>query len=143
MAAGAKLVIAGAEPIELGEKIITKIGFRVETPGDSNARSTDVAKIISVEGRIIPEIAGSAGEPVAKVHQWAHVKTGPTVYRSAELTYQGDSTTQRKYTLPKAYVLSYNEDFSDREGTGTFKLELCQKKDENKNVKIEGGFAAE
>lgn len=141
--AGAKLVISGAEPFELGEKIITRVGFRVDTPSDSNARSTDVAKIITIEGRIIPELAGSAGEPVAKLHQWAHVKTGSTVYRSAELTYQGDSTTIRKYTLQKAFVLSYTEDFNDREGTGTFTAELCQKKDENTKVKIEGGFAAD
>ena len=52
-----QLVITGAENITIDEKHITKMGYRIVTPEDSNARSTDVSKILWIEGRIIPEIA--------------------------------------------------------------------------------------
>lgn len=138
-----KLTITGTENIEIGEKLITSMGYRLETPEDSNARSTDVTKILWIKGRIIPEIGGSSGEPVAKLHQWSLVKTGAGVYRAAEAQYQADATTVRKYKFPKSFVRDYKEDFSDKAGTGTFYLELCEKKDENPKVTIEGGFSAE
>jgi len=138
-----KVSITGAENIEIGEKIITEMGFKVVTPEDSNARSTDVSKIFWFKGRIIPQIGGTEGEPVSKLHQWSMVKTGAGVYRAVTAEYQADSNTVRRYNFPKAYVLDYDETFSDLEGTGTFHMEICEKKDENTKVMVEGGFAAE
>lgn len=135
--------ITGMDNIEIGEKLITEMGFKVATPEDSNARSTDVSKIFWFRGRIIPQIAGTAGEPVSKLHQWSMVKTGAGVYRAVTAEYQADSNTVRRYNFPKAYVLDYTESFSDLEGTGTFYMEICEKKDENRKVMVEGGFAAE
>lgn len=138
-----KLTITGTENIEIGEKLITDMGFKVIRPDDSNANSTDVTKILWIKGRIIPEIGGTTGEPVTKLKNWSLVKTGAGVYRAVNAEYQADATTVRRYTFPKAFVSGYSDSFNDKEGTGTFYLELCEKKDENPKVTVEGGFAAE
>ena len=46
----------------------------------------------------------------------------------------------RKFTIPNAFVMGYEEDMDDETGVGTFSLHIKQKKDENNAVKIEGGY---
>ena len=46
----------------------------------------------------------------------------------------------RKYTIPNAFVMEYEEHMDDETGVGTFYLHIKQKKDENDAVKIEGGY---
>lgn len=50
---------------------------------------------------------------------------------------------ERKYSFPNAFVVDYQEEFGDVEGTGTFTLVLKQKKDKISSVAVEGNYAAE
>ena len=45
----------------------------------------------------------------------------------------------RKYTIPNAFVMEYEEHMDDETGVGTIYLHIKQKKDENDAVKNEGG----
>jgi len=126
--------------IEIDQKHITDIEYVVITPGDSNARSTDVIYKLIVTGRIIPEIGGTAGEPVLELDKWSRVYNGPDLYRSVQAGYSAEGIKIREYYLNKAFVQDYREEYNDQSGTGTFVIELCQKKDHNKLVTVEGGF---
>lgn len=138
---GAKAVITGKSGvIELNEKIITDVDFEMITPQDSNARSTDVTFILRIKGRIIPELGGTSGEVATQLSNWSRVNGGEDVYRQIKAQYTGENLVMRDYDFSKAFVQDYDEVFSDTEGTGTFVLELCQKKDHNKEVKVNGGY---
>ena len=126
--------------IEIGGRHITNIKYVVVTPDDSNARSTDVTYKLIVAGRIIPEIGGSSGERVLPLEEWSRVQHGVDLYREVEAGFTAEGMTVRQYNFNKAFVLDYNEKYDDKSGTGDFEIVVCQKKDHNKDVKIEGGF---
>ena len=137
----AYLKITGkTKTIEINEKNIIDIEYSVETPDDSNARSTDVIYKLKISGRIIPEIVGSSGEKVLDLEQWSRVQHGIDLYRDVEVGYTAEGFTVRKYHFNKGFVQDYVEQYDDQNGTGKFFIEICQKKDHNKFVKIEGGF---
>jgi len=137
----AYLKITGkGQAIEINEKNIVDIEYIVETPDDSNARSTDVTYKLLVSGLIIPEIGGSSGEKVKDLEQWSRVQHGVDLYREVEAGYTAEGFTMRKYKFNKGFIQDYREDYDDQNGTGKFFVEICQKKDHNKFVKVEGGF---
>ena len=49
----------------------------------------------------------------------------------------------RQISLPHAFVVDYEEDFTDETGAGIFNLLIKQKKDKMVNLKFEGGFSGE
>jgi len=137
----AYLQITGkTKTIAVREKNILDIEYVVETPNDSNARSTDVTYKLIVTGRIIPEIGGSSGEPLLELEQWSRVSHGIDLYREVEVGFTAEGFRVRKYTFNKAFVQDYIETYDDQSGVGTFKVEICQKKDHNKFVTVDGGF---
>ena len=135
-----RVIGENSKPIEIDEKHIIEIDYQVLTPNDSNARSTDVVYKLIITGRIIPEARGADGEKVVALDKWSKVQHGNTVYRYAEAGYSAEGYVLRKYTFNKAFAHDYKEYFDDKSGTGTFILELVQKKDHNKFVTVEGGY---
>ena len=140
----AYLKITGkSKTIEVDEKHIIDMEYSVTTPDDSNARSTDVIYKLTVTGRIIPEIGGSSGERILDIEHWSRVQHGVDLYRDVEAGYTAEGFTVRKYHLNKGFVQDYYENYDDQNGTGRFFLEICQKKDGNSFVAVEGGFLNE
>jgi len=137
----AYLKITGkSKPIEIDEKHIIDMEYVVITPDDSNARSTDVIYKLIVTGRIIPEIVGSSGERVLDLENWSRVQHGVDLYRDVEAGYTAEGYTVRKYHFNKGFVQDYYETYDDQSGTGVFHIEICQKKDHNFFVRVDGGF---
>lgn len=136
-------VTGKGKTIEINEKHIIDIAYFVETPNDSNARSTDVTYKLLITGRIIPEIGGSSGEKIVDLDLWSRVQHGTDLYRDVEAGYTAEGFTVRKYHFNKGFVQDYREDFNDQNGTGKFFIEICQKKDHNKDVTVEGNFLNE
>ena len=133
-------IASKSKVIEINEKHIIDMEYSVITPDDSNARSTDVIYKLVITGRIIPEIGGSSGEKVLDLDKWSRVQHGVELYRDVEAGYTAEGYTVRKYQLNKGFVQDYREDYDDQNGTGKFYIEICQKKDHNYAVKVEGGF---
>lgn len=133
-------VTGKGKTIEINEKHIIDMEYEVITPDDSNARSTDVIYKLIITGRIIPEIGGSSGERILDLDHWSRVQHGTDLYRDVEAGYTAEGYTVRKYHLNKGFVQDYVEDYDDQNGTGKFYLEICQKKDHNNDVTVEGGF---
>ena len=126
--------------IEINEKHIIDMEYQVVTPNDSNARSVDVIYKLIITGRIIPEIGGTSGEKILDLDLWSREQHGIDLYRDVEAGYTAEGFTVRKYRLNKGFVQDYREDYDDQNGTGTFYIEICQKKDHNVDVEVEGGF---
>ena len=141
---GLRMKIEGSESINLVETSITGIKFGADIPHDSNARSTDLGSTVLVEGKILVAVGGEAADDTSKIARWSLVPAeNSDCYRNVEITVISASQIVRQITIPNAFVVGYEEDFSDESGAGTFRLLMKQKKDKMANLKFEGGFAGE
>ncbi|MDN5305237.1 MAG: hypothetical protein PWP46_2124 [Fusobacteriaceae bacterium] len=142
---GFRLTVEGQnEKIELGMENIQKVEYKTDTPDDSNARSTDVGNIITVEGKILTPVNGEEPDDTLKLAKWSTVSAEKSdCYRSVVLEVIAADQVVRKITLPVAFVVDYEEKFGDTEGVGTFKIVMKQKKDKAELTDIDGGFAQE
>lgn len=141
---GLRLKIEGNESINLMETSITGIKFGADIPHDSNARSTDLGSTVLVEGKILAAVGGEAADDTSKIARWSLVPAeNSDCYRNVEITVVSASQIVRQITIPNAFVVGYEEDFTDESGTGTFRLLMKQKKDKMASLKFEGGFSGE
>ena len=122
-------VSGGAENINLDEKTIQKVTFSSDSATDSNARATDFG------------IAADGEDGTLGLSKWSQVPSEQAdCYRNAQIDVVSAGQVVRKYTIPNAFVMEYEEHMDDETGVGTFYLHIKQKKDENDAVKIEGGY---
>lgn len=141
---GLRMKIEGSESINLVETSITGIQFGADIPHDSNARSTDLGSTVLVEGKILAAVGGEAADDTSKIARWSLVPAeNSDCYRNVEITVVSASQIVRQITVPNAFVVGYEEDFSDESGAGTFRLLMKQKKDKMTSLKFEGGFSGE
>lgn len=141
---GLRLKIEGNESINLMETSITGIKFGADIPHDSNARSTDLGSTVLVEGKILAAVGGEAADDTSKIARWSLVPAeNSDCYRNVEITVVSASQIVRQITVPNAFVVGYEEDFTDESGAGTFRLLMKQKKDKMASLKFEGGFSGE
>ena len=141
---GLRMKIEGSESISLMETSITGVKFGSDIPHDSNARSTDLGSTVLVEGKILAAVGGETADDTSKIAKWSLVPAeNSDCYRNAEITVVSASQIVRQITIPNAFVVGYEEDFSDETGIGTFRLLMKQKKDKMSALKFEGGFGSE
>lgn len=141
---GARLKIEGSESINLRENSIASIRFGADIPHDSNARSTDLGSTVLIEGKILTAVDGAVADDTSKLARWSLVAAeNADCYRKVEINIVSASQVVRQITLPNAFVVGYEEDFSDDTGIGSFKLLIKQKKDKTINLRFEGGFSGE
>ena len=128
-------VSGGAENINLDEKTIQKVTFSSDSATDSNARATDFGIAVKITGKMLYKV-GADG-----LSKWSQVPSEQAdCYRNAQIDVVSAGQVVRKYTIPNAFVMEYEEHMDDETGVGTFYLHIKQKKDENDAVKIEGGY---
>lgn len=141
---GLRLNIEGSESISLRETSITGVKFGADIPHDSNARSTDLGSTVLIEGKILAAVDGEEADDTSKIARWSLVPAeNSDCYRNVEITVVNASQIVRQITVPNAFVVGYEEDFSDDTGAGVFRLLIKQKKDKMVNLKFEGGFSGE
>ncbi|WP_088825462.1 membrane-associated protease 1 [Listeria goaensis] len=138
---GFKLNVEGSEKIDLGIDHILSVKFEMDTPDDSNARSTDVGVVMVVRGKILTAIDGEAADCSLNIAKWSVVPAEQAdCYRKVVVEVVNASQVIRKFTLPNAFVVDYTENFGNQEGVGEFILRVKQKKDKTEGVKLEGGY---
>ena len=136
---GVRLSIEGSESIKLQETSITGIEFGADFPHDSNARST-----VLITGKILAAVDGETADDTSKLAKWSLVPAEKSdCYRKVQINVVSASQIVRQITIPNAFVVGYEEDFTDENGAGTFRLLIKQKKDKMSNLKFEGGFGEE
>ena len=136
-------VSGGAENINLDEKTIQKVTFSSDSATDSNARATDFGigdRVVDSSVRLY-KVGADGEDGTLGLSKWSQVPSEQAdCYRNAQIDVVSAGQVVRKYTIPNAFVMEYEEHMDDETGVGTFYLHIKQKKDENDAVKIEGGY---
>lgn len=141
---GLRLSIEGSESISLMETSIMTVEFGSDIPHDSNARSTDLGSTMIIKGKILAAVDGEDADETAKIARWSLVPAESSdCYRKLKVDVISASQVVRQITLPNAFVVGYEEDFTDEEGVGVFTLIVKQKKDKMTSLSFEGGFSGE
>ena len=136
------LKVDGPNPVDLGIDHILTLSFDMDTPNDSNARSTDMNSTLLITGKILTALDGAAADSSINLAKWSKIPAEDmTAYRNLEIEVINASQVVRKFTFPHAFVVDYTEDFGSDEGVGTFTLKVRQKKDKTDLVGIEGGWS--
>ena len=134
-------VSGGTESISLDERTIEKVIFSSDSAKDSNARATDFGISAKLTGKMLFKVGGGSDDGTLGLSKWSQVPSEQAdCYRNAEITVVSAGQVVRKYAIPNAFVMEYEEHLDDETGVGTFYLHIKQKKDENSAVKIEGGY---
>ena len=141
---GLRVKIDGNESINLLETSIMTVDFGADIPHDSNARSTDLGSTVLITGKILAAVNGEVADDTSKLARWSLVPAeNSDCYRKVQIDVINASQVVRQITVPNAFVVDYEEDFTDDTGAGVFKLLIKQKKDKMANLKFEGGFSGE
>jgi hypothetical protein len=119
---------------DLSEEI-ENIKFESKIPVTSNARSSQLEIILTIEGRISFDIENLLmRDNTKKILDWSLVKPSlADSYKKVTLEYT-HAGAPRKYELSHAFILSYTETFDETDGK--FVLVLKQKEDMVKEVVI-------
>ncbi|MDE6912916.1 MAG: hypothetical protein K2P35_04380 [Lachnospiraceae bacterium] len=137
-------VNGGAGNISLDERSIEKVVFSSDSATDSNARATDFGIAVKITGKMLFKLGADGEDGTLGLSKWSQVSSDRAdCYRNAEIDVVSSGQVVRKYTIPNAFVMEYEEHVDDETGVGTFYLHIKQKKDENSTVKIEGGYSEE
>lgn len=130
--------------IELDERTIQTVVFNSQSAMNSNARATDFGLSAKITGKMLFQVGGGSTDGTLDLSKWSQVPSEQAdCYRNVEISVISAGQVVRKYTLPNAFVMEYEEHMDDEAGVGTFYLHIKQKKDENRAVKIEGGYGEE
>ena len=134
-------VSGGTENISLNEKSIEKVVFSSDSATDSNARATDFGITVKITGKMLFKVGADGEDGTLGLSKWSQVPSEQAdCYRNAEIEVVSSGQVVRKYIIPNAFIMEYEEHLDDESGVGEFYLHMKQKKDENDVVKIEGGY---
>lgn len=134
-------VSGGTENINLDERSIQKVIFSSDSAANSNARATDFGITVKITGKMLFKVGADGEDGTLGLSKWSRVSSEQAdCYRNAQVDVVSAGQVVRKYTIPNAFIMEYEEYLDDETGVGTFYLHMKQKKDENSAVKIEGGY---
>ena len=141
---GFRLEVTGGDPIKFDERAIINAEFSSLSPHDSNARATDYGMELKIWGKMLFSLGGQESDSTLNVSKWSRLPSEDALcYRSAKLDVIAAGNVVRQFELPHAFGMDYTEELDDETGVGTFYLHMKQKKDQTRQVKLEGGFAGE
>lgn len=127
--------------ISLGVETVQTVDFEVDTPKDSNAKTTDMGVTMTITGKVLT-ILDDGTEETVDLALWSMVPAEKSdCYRTVTVDVIAAGQVVRNYELKNAFVVEYDEVYGDTEGVGTFKLVVRQKKDKLKDVTINGGYS--
>lgn len=139
MSLSVKINSSAVGSIELSDDTVDRIVFDTDTPNDSRDRSKDLAIGCTIYGKIRRGKVGA--DDTLNLPKWAMVSSSDNCYADVTITVKAPlGRTIRETMLPNAFVTTYKEKFVDASGTGSFELKIKQLVDDNKNVKVQGGY---
>lgn len=128
--------------ISLGVETVKTVDFEVDTPRDSNAKTTDMGVTMTITGKVLTMLDDGTEETV-DLALWSMVPAEKAdCYRTVTVDVVAAGQVVRNYELKNAFVVEYDEVYGDTEGVGTFTLVVRQKKDKLKDVTINGGYSS-
>jgi len=137
-------VVSPANTFEIPKECISKVEFTTDIPQDSDARTADVGATLVIQGRVLTALDGDPFDSTKQMALWSAVPAvSRDCYRSVTVKNVRGGVVEREYTFPNAFVVSYEERFSDAEGVGLFKLEVKQRRDLIEKLSVGGGFSGD
>lgn len=139
---GFRIKVEGGDPIAFDERSIVKVDFNSVSPHDSNARATDYGMEMKIWGKMLFSLGGQESDSTLNVSKWSRLPSEDALcYRDVKVDVIAAGQVVRQFELPHAFVMAYTEELDDDQGVGTWYLHIKQKKDQTKQVKLDGGFA--
>lgn len=130
------------DSINLGVDTIQTVDFSIDTPQDSDARTTDVSVTMTVKGKVMTMVDDGT-EVTVDLALWSMVAAETSdCYKKVSVCVTSAGQVVREYTLPNAFVVDYREIYGDTEGVGTFELIVRQKKNAINSTAVTGGYAS-
>ncbi|MBU2702276.1 carbohydrate-selective porin OprB [Sporomusaceae bacterium BoRhaA] len=136
---GFTLAVKGQDTeINLGVDVIKSANIGVNTPNNSMAKSSTVAATLFVTGKLTHNNMLPSDKETSKLLKWSLV-TAQNADAYRDVTVQVVTTGQpfRTMHFPNAFIIDYNERYSDSKGMGEFTLVLRQKADKFSDVQAE------
>lgn len=138
-----KVTVAGVKTFEIAKECVKKVLYKTDIPVDSDARTKDVGSTLIITGKILTATDGDPFDSTRELDLWSLVPAEQAdCYRKVTVENISGGIVERKYEFPNAFVVHYEEDFGNTDGTGTFTLTVKQKKDKMDAITIEGGYPA-
>ncbi len=136
--------VEGLDSFEVSKECVKSVKVTTDIPLDSNARTKDVGATMIITGKILAALDGDITDSTRKLALWSLIPAEKAdCYRKVTVDHIAGSMMERKYCFPNAFVVDYQEEYDDQEGTGIFTLVLKQKKDRIRHVAVEGNYTAE
>lgn len=130
------------DSIKLGVDTIQTVDFSIDTPQDSDARTTDVSVTMTVKGKVLTMVDDGT-EGTVDLALWSMLSSEKAeCYKKVTVSVTAAGQVVREYTLPNAFVVDYAEQYGDTEGVGTFELVVRQKKNAITATAVTGGYAS-
>jgi hypothetical protein len=117
---------------------ISSANVDVGTPNNSMAKSTSVAVTLSITGKLTHNNMEIVDRETLKLFKWSLViAQNPDAYRDVVVKVESADHTFRTIHFPNAFIINYNERFSDHAGMGDFSLVLRQKADKFTDITVD------
>lgn len=130
------------DSIKLGVDTIQTVDFSIDTPEDSDARTTDVSVTMTIKGKVLTMVDDGT-EATVDLALWSMISAETAdCYKKVTVSVTSAGQIVREYTLPNAFVVDYREQYGDTEGVGTFELIIRQKKNAINSTEVTGGYAS-
>ena len=131
----------GLHSADLPRENVTSFKTNTETPRTNDGRGVDTAVTLEVTGQI-RSVADGATIPDQTIYlaRWATEYDDAKAYSKATATAVATGQVLRSVVYPNAFVVSYSEKFSIKEGVGTYNLVVRQKKDLLDAIMNTGGY---
>lgn len=138
-----EVTVEGVKSFEIAKECVKKVVYKTDIPADSDARTKDVGSTLIITGKILTAVDGDPFDSTRELDLWSLVPAeNADCYRKVTVENIAGGIVERKYYFPNAFVVNYEEDFGNTDGTGTFTLTIKQKKDKVADIIIEGGYLA-
>lgn len=117
---------------------ITSANIDVGTPNNSMAKSTSIAATLCITGKLTHNNMEIVDRETLKLFKWSLVTAQDAdAYRDVVVKVESADHTFRTIHFPNAFIINYNERFSDHAGMGDFSLVLRQKADKFTDITVD------
>ena len=137
-------ITGGPKDIILEDENLTSVEYKLGTANESlTSRATDATTTLTVKGLIVTPTGDAPADDTVEIALWSLVKSKDgDIYRNVTVDSVSSGKVLRRFELPYAYIVSYDETYGLNGDDGSFTLVVAEKKDRHEDTEISGGFDA-
>jgi hypothetical protein len=117
---------------------INSASVSVGTPNNSMAKSTSVESTLCITGKLTHNNMVPEDKETLKLFKWSLVTVQDSdAYRDVTVKMVSADCTFRTIHFPNAFVIDYNERYSDGTGMGDFSIVIRQRTDKFTDIPVD------